>query len=129
MFVPVVGADGTIFSQRDEQPDHPTSQWIADEMVVTTYTLATLPGSFTLRMGVYLQANGQRLTIRGAGGRGDIAWQAEQLPDFAQHNRFVGQYRAHNAGVLHFGERSMVLRRVCCASCAVATNLKCAHNG
>jgi hypothetical protein len=69
VFVHVVGADGINFSQRDEQPLRPTTQWIADEVILTTYTLPTPPGAFTVRAGLYLQANGQRLPIRDATGR------------------------------------------------------------
>lgn len=74
VFVHVVGADGINFSQRDEQPTRPTTQWSADEVIVTTYTLPTPPGAFTVRAGLYLQANGQRLPIRDAAGQplGDV---------------------------------------------------------
>jgi hypothetical protein len=68
VFVHVVGADGVNFSQRDEQPARPTSQWIAGEVMVTRYRLPLPPGAFTIRAGLYVQDDGRRLDIRGPAG-------------------------------------------------------------
>jgi 4-amino-4-deoxy-L-arabinose transferase-like glycosyltransferase len=60
-FVHVVSPDGQNFDQIDLSPPRPTSQWIANEVVVATYTLAIPDGAYTLRTGLYLQENGLRL--------------------------------------------------------------------
>lgn len=68
VFVHLVNPDGSIFSQRDSQPSRPTSQWINGEVVTDTYTLPTPPGSYTVKVGLYLQDNGLRLSVSDANG-------------------------------------------------------------
>jgi 4-amino-4-deoxy-L-arabinose transferase-like glycosyltransferase len=70
VFVHVVSPDGTNFDQIDQPPPpRPTSQWIANEVSVATYTLAIPTGSYELRMGLYLQDSGLRLPFTDGGGQ------------------------------------------------------------
>jgi len=73
-FLHLVGPDGQLVAQQDQQPLHgflPTSQWrpqmiIADRYVLTVPTTAPA-GRYTLQVGLYDLANGQRLPIARAG--------------------------------------------------------------
>ncbi|MBX3080059.1 MAG: glycosyltransferase family 39 protein [Anaerolineae bacterium] len=69
VFIHVVGPDGTNFTQIDQQPPRPTSQWIANEVSVVTYTLAIPDGAYELRAGMYLQENGLRLPLTDSTGQ------------------------------------------------------------
>jgi hypothetical protein len=70
VFVHLAGPDNINYDQRDMQPrqnTYPVALWVADEVVSDTYQLA-LPdnapaGTYELRVGWYLQENGQRLSI------------------------------------------------------------------
>ncbi|MEP7284855.1 MAG: hypothetical protein ABI947_03700 [Chloroflexota bacterium] len=64
VFVHLLKPDGTIFSQQDKPPTRPTSQWIAQEVNVESYTLPTPPGDYRIVVGLYLQENGLRLSVR-----------------------------------------------------------------
>lgn len=73
VFVHLEGPDGINYDQRDMQPrqnTYPVSLWIPGEYVEDSYTL-TLPdnaplGTYTLKVGMYLQESGQRLSISGS---------------------------------------------------------------
>lgn len=82
VFVHLVGPDGATVDQHDAQPranSYPVALWLPDEYVSDPVTLAfppgAPPGTYTLRVGLYLQASGLRLGITGPGGEslGD-AW-------------------------------------------------------
>ncbi|MBI5927972.1 MAG: glycosyltransferase family 39 protein [Chloroflexi bacterium] len=76
VFVHVVGPDGRNYAQADAQPrqnTYPVALWLSGEYVIDSYqlTLATdaPPGQYEVRVGLYLQANGQRLSITDANGQ------------------------------------------------------------
>lgn len=70
VFVHLTDPDGINRDQRDAQPrqnSYPIALWVPDEFVADSYQL-TVPadapvGEYTLRIGLYLQANGDRLRI------------------------------------------------------------------
>lgn len=73
VFVHLIDAEGAMVAQVDEQPvqgDYPTRLWIPEETVRDAHTLmlpADLPeGHYTLNVGLYLVATGERLEIIGA---------------------------------------------------------------
>ncbi len=73
-FVHLVGPDGQLVAQQDQQPLHgflPTSQWRPQMIIPDRYELtvpASAPaGRYTLQIGLYDLANGQRLPIERAG--------------------------------------------------------------
>lgn len=74
VFVHLEGPDGINHAQRDWQPrqnTYPVALWIPGEYIDDTYTL-TLPadaplGTYTLKVGMYLQETGQRLSITTGG--------------------------------------------------------------
>lgn len=86
VFVHLVGPDGIIYDQRDSQPQnytYPVSLWAVGEYVSDPYAL-TVPenaplGAYTIRIGMYLDVNGQRLNIQDAEGisQGDMWTLAE----------------------------------------------------
>lgn len=67
VFVHLVDAAGDIIAQQDRTPTHnntpyPTSLWSTGEYIPESYSFAGLPaGNYSLRIGMYLQATGQRL--------------------------------------------------------------------
>jgi hypothetical protein len=78
-FVHLLGPDGTLVAQQDKQPldgFFPTSRWLPGQTVADTYQLA-LPvdaplGQYTLQVGLYNLASGQRLPVlRGGKAVGD----------------------------------------------------------
>jgi 4-amino-4-deoxy-L-arabinose transferase-like glycosyltransferase len=68
VFVHLARHDGAIFSQEDRSPSRPTSQWVENEVVVDSYTLAAPPGEYTITVGLYLQENGLRLPVNDSSG-------------------------------------------------------------
>jgi 4-amino-4-deoxy-L-arabinose transferase-like glycosyltransferase len=68
VFVHLVRPDGTIFSQQDSPLSRPTSQWVANEVVVDSYTLAAPTGEYTIAVGLYLQESGLRLPVNDSSG-------------------------------------------------------------
>jgi len=70
VFVHVVRADGAILVQRDVQPRegaHPTSSWVAGELVEDRYELSipsdAPPDIYWLKVGMYSQTTMQRLPV------------------------------------------------------------------
>jgi 4-amino-4-deoxy-L-arabinose transferase-like glycosyltransferase len=75
VFVHLVGPDNVNWDQRDAQPrnyTYPVALWEPGEYVDDTYTLElppnAPPGNYTLRVGMYLDENNQRLQIVDAHG-------------------------------------------------------------
>jgi hypothetical protein len=72
VFVHLVNGNGQIAAQHDSSPQssaYPTDLWLPGEVVIDTHTLS-LPadassGDYTLRIGLYVQASGQRLVAPG----------------------------------------------------------------
>jgi hypothetical protein len=74
VFVHLVGPDGTILAQQDQQPAggaRPTTGWLPGEVVRDSHTLHipadTAPGAYRLRLGLYDAASGERLPVSGPG--------------------------------------------------------------
>ncbi len=74
VFIHLVDDQGNIVAQMDRQPQiddqpYPTDLWLPSEVVIDAYALSIPPdippGTYTLRVGMYLPDNGQRLTIPG----------------------------------------------------------------
>jgi serine/threonine-protein kinase len=70
VFVHVTQADGAVLVQRDTQPregTHPTSSWVAGELVEDRYELSipsdAPPDIYWLKVGMYYQATMQRLPV------------------------------------------------------------------
>ncbi len=70
IFVHLIGPDGKLVAQQDKQPldgFFPTSRWLPDQTVADSYQLAlptmAAPGPYTLEVGVYNLADGQRLPV------------------------------------------------------------------
>jgi hypothetical protein len=78
VFVHVVDANGVTVTQRDVMPrdnSYPTSLWDRGEYVVDPHTFTDLPaGRYTLRIGMYLQATGERLTLDSGGDMIEISF-------------------------------------------------------
>jgi hypothetical protein len=73
-FAHLLGPDGKLVAQQDKQPldgFFPTSRWLPGQTVMDTYQFqvpaAAPPGEYTLQVGLYELANGQRLSITQAG--------------------------------------------------------------
>ncbi len=73
-FVQLVGPDGRVYSQNDAAPDngqYSTRLWQPGEVVVETVTLPVPPdrpeGLYTLHIGLYLPATGQRVPLLSGG--------------------------------------------------------------
>ncbi len=74
VFVHMVSEDGVLVAQHDGEPDNgnrPTSSWTAGEVIVDTH-LVTLPdsappGTYTVRVGLYLPGPNQRIPVVDAG--------------------------------------------------------------
>ncbi|MGQ9500445.1 MAG: glycosyltransferase family 39 protein [Anaerolineae bacterium] len=69
VFAQLIGPDGLIWGQQDNQPQggrYPTSQWELNQTVVDRYLLTLRPdaprGTYRLLVGMYLLASGQRLS-------------------------------------------------------------------
>ncbi len=74
VFVHLVDSEGEIIAQQDRPPQaegeaYPTDLWLAGEVVVDDYVLPlpadAPPGEYTIRVGLYLPENGQRLSLPG----------------------------------------------------------------
>jgi hypothetical protein len=70
VFVHLLGPDGRIWAQQDHVPGDgalPTTTWLPGEYVTDSYRLAVQPGAppgmYTLEIGMYDAASGQRLPI------------------------------------------------------------------
>ncbi|MBI4769429.1 MAG: glycosyltransferase family 39 protein [Chloroflexi bacterium] len=66
VFVHVLDPDGVMISQRDLPPvggARPTTSWLAGEVLTDEYTLDALPDEFTIRVGLYDQASGERIKL------------------------------------------------------------------
>jgi hypothetical protein len=70
VFVHVIDEHGNIAAQHDSTPNdnlYPTSLWSEGEYVADSHTFTTLsPGTYTFRVGLYLQSNGKRLPVASA---------------------------------------------------------------
>jgi len=70
VFVHVFDDTATRIAQYDRMPianTYPTSLWMRGEYVMDRYTFSGLPsGDYVLHIGLYLQANGQRLNVTSA---------------------------------------------------------------
>jgi hypothetical protein len=71
VFVHLVGPDGQIVAQHDQQPlggFYPTSAWRRGETIVDEYGLSLPPdlpaGEYQVRTGMYILATGERLPVR-----------------------------------------------------------------
>ncbi|MBZ0317406.1 MAG: glycosyltransferase family 39 protein [Anaerolineae bacterium] len=76
VFVHVMGPDGRNYAQADMQPrqnTYPVTLWLPGEYITDAYPLtlaADAPlGQYEVRVGLYLQANGQRLSITDSTGQ------------------------------------------------------------
>ncbi|KAB2857175.1 MAG: hypothetical protein F9K46_13260 [Anaerolineae bacterium] len=76
VFVHVVGPDGRNYAQADMQPrqnTYPVALWLPGEYIPDAYPLTLAadapPGQYEVRIGLYLQANGQRLSITDSTGQ------------------------------------------------------------
>jgi hypothetical protein len=66
VFVHVLGASGQIVAQADAQPRggaYPTSLWAPGEFVADPYTFHLAPGTYALKVGLYLSETGARLPV------------------------------------------------------------------
>ncbi len=86
VFVHLVNAAGQLVAQHDGPPANgelPTTVWLAGEIIADTHTLplpADLPaGVYTLRVGLYDPATGQRLPIVSAAPHADAALELTQV--------------------------------------------------
>jgi hypothetical protein len=75
VFVHLVDERGTILAQQDRAPQadgapYPTNLWVPGEIVTDEYELSippdAPPGSYTVRVGLYLPESGQRLSVPGS---------------------------------------------------------------
>lgn len=75
VFVHLVDGGGSILAQQDRPPQtggevYPTDLWLPGEVVEDDYALSippdAEPGAYTLRVGLYLPENGQRLALPGS---------------------------------------------------------------
>jgi len=78
-FAQLVNADGRVVGQQDAPPDrgqYPTNLWQPGEVVVETVTFAVpaslAPGRYTLHVGVYRPATGERLLLANGGDHVEI---------------------------------------------------------
>jgi len=69
-FIQLIGPDGRVYGQLDSAPDnghYPTSLWQPGEVVVETITFPVQPerpsGNYTLHIGLYRPATGERLPL------------------------------------------------------------------
>jgi hypothetical protein len=82
VFTQLIGPDGQIWGQQDNQPQagrYPTSAWEPGQQVIDRYTFKVKagapPGQYRLLAGMYLLASGARLAAVGEDG--------QRLPDDA----------------------------------------------
>jgi hypothetical protein len=75
VFAHLVGPDGSIQAQQDNPPvggAYPTSEWLPGSIIVDKYAImireGAPPGDYTLRVGLYDPASGERLPATGEGG-------------------------------------------------------------
>jgi 4-amino-4-deoxy-L-arabinose transferase-like glycosyltransferase len=75
VFIHVIDADGNLITQMDRAPvvnaqSYPTDLWLSDEIVIDSYDLLipanSIPGKYTIRVGLYVPESGQRLSIPGS---------------------------------------------------------------
>ncbi len=70
VFVHIVDYNGTIVTQRDVMPvqnTYPTSLWAQGEFIVDSFAFADIPpGTYTLRVGLYIQSSGFVLPLNDA---------------------------------------------------------------
>ena len=74
VFVHVVNAEGKLAGQHDGEPQmgaYPTNEWKAGETVCDFHYIAfdkpLPPGAYSIRVGLYDEATGRRVRVRGAG--------------------------------------------------------------
>jgi hypothetical protein len=74
VFVHVVNAEGKLAGQHDGEPQmgaYPTNEWKAGETVCDFHYIAfdkpLPPGAYSIRAGLYDEATGRRVRVRGAG--------------------------------------------------------------
>lgn len=74
VFVHMVGEDGKLYGQHDAEPDmgsYPTSQWQPGDVIPDTHYLEigedAPPGRYSLYVGFYNPANGERVPLAGGG--------------------------------------------------------------
>ncbi len=79
VFVHVVGPDGRNYAQADAQPrqnSYPVGLWLPGEYVTDPYQLTLAadapPGQYEVRVGLYLQADGKRLSVSDGQSVGDF---------------------------------------------------------
>ena len=72
VFTHVIDGEGRVWGQQDNAPQQgqaPTTGWLPGEVVVDEYTMPvpaqTPPGSYTIEVGMYDPATGQRLGTSG----------------------------------------------------------------
>jgi hypothetical protein len=73
VFVHLVGKEGSLWDQTDAQPlggTYPTSFWGRGELIQDRYVLSippqAPPGDYSIGLGMYLLATGERLPVRDA---------------------------------------------------------------
>jgi hypothetical protein len=72
VFVHVLDASGQTVAQSDSQPrsnSYPTSLWVSGEYVSDSHTFTLAPGTYTLRLGLYLPETGARLPVFDSAGK------------------------------------------------------------
>lgn len=86
VFVHVVDANNVSVDQRDWQPRqnaYPVALWVPGEYVDDVYALKipddALPGTYQIRVGMYLQASGQTLTRTENGNTLDDSWALTEI--------------------------------------------------
>jgi len=74
VFVHLLDATGQLAAQADAEPRggaYPTSAWAVDDVIPDQHTLSLpanlAPGTYTIRMGLYLAPNGPRLPLKPSG--------------------------------------------------------------
>ena len=68
VFVHALNQQEALSAQSDSQPVgsvYPTSLWMQSEFVADSHTLTLPPGEYSLALGMYLPATGERLLLRG----------------------------------------------------------------
>ncbi len=68
VFIHVLDAAGQLVTQIDSEPQqgrYATPLWQPGEFILDNYTLSLAPGTYTLRLGLYVPETGQRLEVAG----------------------------------------------------------------
>ena len=68
VFVHALNPQGMLSAQSDSQPvggAYPTSLWMQSEFIADSHTLTLPPGEYSLALGMYLPATGERLGLHG----------------------------------------------------------------